>query len=206
MSNVEEARRKAFKLWVDYDVKANRSVSLVNKLEWQMVKAHGGIEDNTLRYHDNEAFRSMWFDWNEEYENEIVQYARKLGFENGRYSGTTLWFDDRKYGLDIYYDYWTKNAINVDGYFVNTNGSSGSFHRFMLFEESIVKFGLVSELDESGYKTIENLIDKCMDYLVNVVDERILRYQELLEYVEDKRENALKSCKEYIYAKLEENK
>lgn len=105
MSNVEEARRKAFKLWVDYDVKANRSVSLVNKLEWQMVKAHGGIEDNTLRYHDNEAFRSMWFDWNEEYENEIVQYARKLGFENGRYSGTTLWFDDRKYGLDIYYDY-----------------------------------------------------------------------------------------------------
>lgn len=205
MSNVEEARRKAFKLWVDYDVKANRSVSLVNKLEWQMVKAHGGIEDNTLRYHDNEAFRSMWFDWNEEYENEIVQYARKLGFENGRYSGTTLWFDDRKYGLDIYYDYWTKNAINVDGYFVNTNGSSGTFHRFMLFEESVVRFGLIDELDENGYVELENLIHKCMDYLVNVVDERILRYQELLEYVEDKRENALKSCKEYIYAKLEEN-
>ena len=204
MSNVEEARRKAFKLWVDYDVKANRSVSLVNKLEWQMVKAHGGIEDNTLRYHDNEAFRSMWFDWNEEYENEIVQYARKLGFENGRYSGTTLWFDDRKYGLDIYYDYWTKNAINVDGYFVNTNGSSGTFHRFMLFEESVVKFGLIDELDEKGYIELENSINKCMDYLVSVVDERILRYQELLEYVEDKRENALKSCKEYIYAKLEE--
>lgn len=204
MSNVEEARRKAFKLWVDYDVKANRSVSLVNKLEWQMVKAHGGIEDNTLRYHGNEAFRSMWFDWNEEYENEIVQYARKLGFENGRYSGTTLWFDDRKYGLDIYYDYWTKNAINVDGYFVNTNGSSGTFHRFMLFEESVVKFGLIDELDEKGYIELENLINKCMDYLVSVVDERILRYQELLEYVEDKRENALKSCKEYIYAKLEE--
>lgn len=204
MSNVEKARRKAFKLWVDYDVKANRSVSLVNKLEWQMVKAHGGIEDNTLRYHDNEAFRSMWFDWNEEYENEIVQYARKLGFENGRYSGTTLWFDDRKYGLDIYYDYWTKNAINVDGYFVNTNGSSGTFHRFMLFEESVVKFGLIDELDEKGYIELENLINKCMDYLVSVVDERILRYQELLEYVEDKRENALKSCKEYIYAKLEE--
>lgn len=204
MSNVEEARRKAFKLWVDYDVKANRSVSLVNKLEWQMVKAHGGIEDNTLRYHDNEAFRSMWFDWNEEYENEIVRYARKLGFENGRYSGTTLWFDDRKYGLDIYYDYWTKNAINVDGYFVNTNGSSGTFHRFMLFEESVVKFGLIDELDEKGYIELENLINKCMDYLVSVVDERILRYQELLEYVEDKRENALKSCKEYIYAKLEE--
>lgn len=204
MSNVEESRRKAFKIWVEYDVKANCSVSLVNKLEWQMVKAHGGIEDNTLRYHDNEAFRSMWFDWNEEYENEIVQYARKLGFENGRYSGTTLWFDDRKYGLDIYYDYWTKNAINVDGYFVNTNGSSGTFHRFMLFEESVVKFGLIDELDEKGYIELENLINKCMDYLVSVVDERILRYQELLEYVEDKRENALKSCKEYIYAKLEE--
>lgn len=204
MTGVKEARQQAFRRWVDYDVKANRSVSLVNKLEWQMVKAHGGIEDNTLRYHDNEAFRSMWFDWNEEYENEIVQYARKLGFENGRYSGTTLWFDDRKYGLDIYYDYWTKNAINVDGYFVNTNGSSGTFHRFMLFEESVVKFGLIDELDEKGYIELENLINKCMDYLVSVVDERILRYQELLEYVEDKRENALKSCKEYIYAKLEE--
>lgn len=202
MSNVEEARRKAFKLWVDYDVKANRSVSLVNKLEWQMVKAHGGIEDNTLRYHDNEAFRSMWFDWNEEYENEIVQYARKLGFENGRYSGTTLWFDDRKYGLDIYYDYWTKNAINVDGYFVNTNGSSGTFHRFMLFEESVVKFGLVSELDENGYKTIESLINKCMDYIVSVVDQRILRYNELFEYVEDKRENALQSCEQYVNVRL----
>lgn len=205
MLSVEEARRKAFKLWTEYDVKANHSVSLVNKLEWRMVDAHHGIEDNTLRYHDNEAFWSMWFDWNEEYENEIVQHVRKLGFENGRYSGTTLWFDDRKYGLDIYYDYWTKNAINVDGYFVNTNGSSGTFHRFMLFEESVVRFGLIDELDENGYVELENLIHKCMDYLVNVVDERILRYQELLEYVEDKRENALKSCKEYIYAKLEEN-
>lgn len=204
MLSVEDARRKAFKHWTAYDVKANRSVSLVNKLEWQMVKAHGGIEDNTLRYHDNEAFRSMWFDWNEEYENEIVQYARKLRFENRRYSGTTLWFDDRKYGLDIYYDYWTKNAINVDGYFVNTNGSSGTFHRFMLFEESVVKFGLIDELDEKGYIELENLINKCMDYLVSVVDERILRYQELLEFVEDKRANALQSCKEYIYAKLEE--
>jgi hypothetical protein len=198
MSNIEEARRKAFKRWVDYDVKANRSVSLVNKLEWRMVEANSGIEDNTLRYHDNEAFWSMWFDWNKEYKNEIVQYARKLGFENGRYSGTTLWFDDRKYGLDIYYDCWTKNAINVDGYFVNTNVSSGTFHRFMLFEESVVKFGLVDELDEKGYIELENLINKCMDYLVNVVDERILRYQELLEYVEDKRENALQSCEEYI--------
>lgn len=202
MSNVEEARRKAFKRWTEYDVKANRSVSLVNKLEWRMVEARRGIEDNTLRYHDNEAFRSLWYDWNEEYEHEIVQYARKLGFENGRYSGTTLWFDDRKYGLDIYYDYWTKNAINVDGYFVNTNGSSGTFHRFMLFEESVVKFGLVDELDENGYIELENLINKCMDYLVNVVDERILRYQELLEYVEDKRENSLKSCEEYIRARL----
>lgn len=198
MSNIEEARRKAFKRWVDYDVKANRSVSLVNKLEWRMVEANSGIEDNTLRYHDDEAFWSMWFDWNKEYKNEIVQYARKLGFENGRYSGTTLWFDDRKYGLDIYYDYWTKNAINVDGYFVNTNGSSGTFHRFMLFEESAVKFGLVDELNENGYKTIESLINKCMDYIVSVVDQRILRYQELLEYVEYKRENALQSCEEYI--------
>ena len=114
----------------------------------------------------------------------------------------TLSFDDMKYGLDIYYDYWIKNAINVDGFYVGTNGSSGTFHRFMLFEQAVVKFGLIDELDESGYMTLENLIDKCMDYLIDVVDQRILRYVELLEYVEDKRENALKSCEEYIHDRL----
>ena len=206
MSTIKEARQKAFKRWVEDDNKANRSVSVVNKLEWRMVDAHHGIEDNTSRYHDSEAFWSLWFDWNKEYEHEIVQHARKLGFENGRYSGTTLWFDDRKYGLDIFYDYWIKNAIDVDGYYVGTNGSSGTFHRFMLFEQAAVNFGLVNELDENGYLELEKLIAKCMDYLVDVVDERILRYQELLEYVEEKRENALQSCKEYIYAKLDENK
>lgn len=73
----------------------------------------------------------------------------------------------------------------------------------MLFEESVVKFGLIDELDEKGYIELENLINKCMDYLVNVVDERILRYQELLEFVEDKRENALKSCEEYIHTRVD---
>lgn len=94
--------------------------------------------------------------------------------------------------------------MNVDGFFARTTDTSGVFHRFMLFEESAVKFGLVDELNENGYKTIESLINRCMDYIVCVVDQRILRYQELFEYVEDKRENALKSCREYIYAKLEE--
>ena len=88
---------------------------------------------------------------------------------------------------------------------INTKDSAGTFHRFMLFEEQAVKLGLVDKLDENGYAELEKLIQKCIDYLVNVVEEKIVQYHKLLEYVEDKRENALKSCKEYIYAQLGEN-
>ena len=41
-----------------------------------------------------------------------------------------------------------------------------------------------------------------MDYIVGVVDQRILRYDELFEYIEDKRENALQSCEQYVNVKL----
>lgn len=111
-------------------------------------------------------------------------------------------FDDTKYGLDTFREHWIKNAMNVDGFFARTTDTSGVFHRFMLFEESVVQFGLVSELDENGYKTIESLINKCMDYIVGVVDQRILRYNELFEYIEDKRENALQSCEQYVNVRL----
>ena len=77
MSRVKETRQKAFKHWVEYDNKANLSKRTVNRLEWRMVEAHSGIEDNTARYHDNEAFWSMWFDWHEEYEKEIIQHAQE---------------------------------------------------------------------------------------------------------------------------------
>ena len=111
-------------------------------------------------------------------------------------------FDDTKYGLDTFREHWIKRAIDVDGFFARTTDTSGVFHCFMLFEESVVKFGLVNELNENGYAIVENLINKCMDYLVDVVDERILRYQELFEYIEDKRENALSSCGAYINERL----
>lgn len=131
--------------------------------------------------------------------------AKSLGFKNESNIIYELEFDDTKYGLDTFREHWIKRAMNVDGFFTRTTDTSGVFHRFMLFEESVVKFGLVDELDENSYVIVENLINKCMDYLIDVVDERILRYQELFEYVEDKRENALQSCEDYIYARLEEN-
>ena len=206
MSRVKEVRQQAFKRWVEYDNRAKISESTVHKLEFLIRGAYKGIEVETERYKTDDLHHEIWNEWCIEYTRDIVNHARSLGFENERNMIYTLEFDGTKCGLDTFREHWIKNAMNVDGFFARTTDTSGVFHRFMLFEESVVKFGLVSELDDSGYKTIENLIDKCMDYLVNVVDERILRYQELLEYVEDKRENALKSCKEYIYAKLEENK
>ena len=206
MSTTKESRQHAFTLFVQYDIKANQCENLVSKLEYQVFKANSGIEDDTVRYHDNESFLSMWYDWYNEYERDIIEYARKLGFINERYPTTALEFDDTKYGLDIFYDYWIREGMNNYEFRINTKDSAGTFHRFMLFEEQAIKIGLVDKLDENGYTELEKLIQKCIDYLVNVVEEKIVQYHKLLEYVKDKRENALKSCKEYIYAKLEENK
>ena len=206
MTTIKEARQKAFKRWTEYDNKANLSERTVHRLEFLIHGAYKGIKTETEKYHRNEEYHELWNEWYIEYTRDIVNHARSLGFENERNIIYTLEFDDTKYGLDTFREHWIKNAMNMDGFFARTTDTSGVFHRFMLFEESVVKFGLIDELDEKGYIELENLINKCMDYLVNVVDERILRYNELFEYVEDKRENALKSCKEYIHAKLEENK
>lgn len=198
MSNVEEARRRAFKLWTEYDNKAKLSESTVHRLEFLIHSAYKGIEVETEKYKRDDLYHELWNEWCIEYTRDIVNHVKMLGFENERNIIYTLEFDDTKYGLDTFREHWIKRAMNVDGFFARTTDTSGVFHRFMLFEESAVKFGLVDELNENGYKTIESLINKCMDYIVSEVDQRILRYNELFEYVEDKRENALQSCEEYI--------
>lgn len=202
MSTINEVRQHAFTLFVQYDIKANQCEDLVSKLEYQVFKANSGIEDDTARYHDNESFLSMWYDWYNEYERDIVEYARKLGFINERYPTTALDFDDTKYGLDIFYDYWIREGMNNYEFRINTKDSAGTFHRFMLFEEQSIKLGLVDKLDENGYAELEKLIQKCIDFLVNVVEEKIVQYHKLLEYVEEKRDSALESCKKYIYERL----
>lgn len=202
MSTIKEARQKAFKLWTEYDNKANLSESAVHRLEFLVHGAYKGIKVETEKYHRNEEFRELWNDCYVEYIREIMNYAKSLGFDGKRNIIATLEFDDTKYGLDTFREHWIKRAINVDGFFARTTDTSGVFHRFMLFEESAVKFGLVDELYENGYKTIESLINKCMDYIVDVVDQRILRYNELFEYIEDKRENALQSCEQYVNVRL----
>ena len=198
MSMVKEARQQAFKRWVEYDNKANLSENTVHKLEFLIRGAYKGIEVETEKYKLDDLHHELWNEWFIEYTRDIVNHATMLGFENERNIIYTLEFDDTKYGLDTFREHWIKNAMNMDGFFARTTDTSGVFHRFMLFEESAVKFGLVDELNENDYKTIESLINKCMDYIVSVVDQRILRYNELFEYVEDKRENALQSCEEYI--------
>lgn len=198
MTGVKEARQKAFKLWTEYDNKVKLSESTVHRLEFLIHGAYKGIEVETEKYKRDDLYHELWNEWCIEYTRDIVNHAKMLGFENERNIIYTLEFDDTKYGLDTFREHWIKNAISVDGFFARTTDTSGVFHRFMLFEESVVKFGLVGELDENGYKKIESLISKCMDYIVSVVDQRILRYNELFEYVEDKRESALQSCEEYI--------
>lgn len=202
MSTTKEARQKAFKLWTEYDNKTNLSERTVHRLEFLIHGAYKGIKTETEKYHRNEEYHELWNEWFVEYTRDIMNHAKSLGFDSERNLIDTLEFDDTKYGLDTFREHWIKNAISVDGFFARTTDTSRVFHRFMLFEESVVKFGLVSELDENGYKTIESLINKCMDYIVSVVDQRILRYNELFEYVEDKRENALQSCEQYVNVRL----
>lgn len=202
MSTVKEARQNAFKLWTEYDNKANLSERTVHRLEFLIHGAYKGIKTETEKYHRNEEYHELWNEWFVEYTRDIVNRAKSLGFENESNIIYTLEFDDTKYGLDTFREHWIKNVMNVAGFFARTTDTSGVFHRFMLFEESVVKFGLVDELDENGYKTIESLINKCMDYIVDVVDQRILRYNELFEYIKDKRENALQSCEQYVNVRL----
>ena len=202
MTGVKEARQNAFKCWMEYDNKANLSERTAHRLEFLIHGAYKGIKTETEKYHRNEEYHELWNEWFVEYTRDIMNHAKSLGFDSERNLIDTLEFDDTKYGLDTFREHWIKNAMNVDGFFARTTDTSGVFHRFMLFEESVVQFGLVSELDENGYKTIESLINKCMDYIVGVVDQRILRYNELFEYIEDKRENALQSCEQYVNVRL----
>lgn len=76
----------------------------------------------------------------------------------------------------------------------------------MMLEDAVVKFGVIDKLDENGYVKLTDLIDRCIDYLDNVVSEKIPRYVELLKYVEEKRNDARRSCDEHIRIKMKENR
>lgn len=115
-------------------------------------------------------------------------------------------FDATKSESSTYHDFWIREAINVDRFFVDTKSSSGVFHRFMMLEDAMVTFGVIDKLDENGYLELTALIDKCINYLDNVVSEKIPRYVELLKYMVEKRDNARRSCDEYIRIKMKENR
>lgn len=205
MSSVEDVRRKAFKLWVEYDNKANELEDRVFKLELAMNKAYMGIKVDTEIYQPCEFFGQLWFDWYNEYFREVDNHIRSLGFKISYYPTTSLDFDNTISELSTYHDFWIQEVIHADRFFVNTKSSSGVFHRFMMLEEALVKFGVVNELDEHGYLEVIALINKCIDYLDTTVSERISRYVELLKYMEEKRGSARSSCDEYIHSKMKES-
>ena len=205
MSNVKEARQQAFKRWVEYDNKANDLEDRVFKLELAMNKAYMGIKVDTEVYQSYELLGRLWFDWYNEYFREVDNHIRSLGFKISYYPTTSLDFDNNISELSTYHDFWIQEVIHADRFFVNTKSSSGVFHRFMMLEEALVKFGVVNELDEHGYLEVIALINKCIDYLDTTVSERISRYVELLKYMVEKRGSARSSCDEYIRSKMKEN-
>lgn len=206
MSGVKEARQQAFKRWVEYDNKANELEDRVFKLELAMNKAYAGIKIDTERYQSYELLGRVWFDWYNEYFRETDNHVRSLGFKVSYYPTTSLDFNATKSELSTYHDFWIREAINVDRFFIDTKSSSGVFHRFMMLEDAMVKFGVVDKLDENGYLELTSIINKCIDYLDGVVSERIPRYIELLKYMEERRNNARRSCDEYIHNKMKENR
>lgn len=206
MTGVKEARQQAFRRWVEYDNKANELDDGVFKLELVMNKAYAGIKVDTEIYQSYEFFGQLWFDWYNEYFREVDNHVRSLGFKISYYPTTSLGFDATKSESSTYHDFWIREAINVDRFFVDTKSSSGVFHRFMMLEDAMVTFGVIDKLDENGYLELTALIDKCINYLDNVVSEKIPRYVELLKYMVEKRDNARRSCDEYIRIKMKENR
>lgn len=206
MTGVKEARQQSFKRWVEYDNKANELEDRVFKLELAMNKAYAGIKVDTEIYQSYEFFGRLWFDWYNEYFREVDNHVRSLGFKISYCPTTSLDFNATKSELSTYHDFWIREAINVDRFFIDTKSSSGVFHRFMMLEDAMVKFGVVDKLDENGYLELTSIINKCIDYLDGVVSERIPKYIELLKYVEEKRDDARRSCDEYIRIKMKENR
>lgn len=206
MSRVKEARQQAFKRWVEYDNKANELEDRVFKLELAMNKAYMGIKVDTEVYQSYELLGQLWFDWHNEYFREVDNHVRSLGFKISYYPTTSLDFDNTISELSTYHDFWIQEVIHTDRFFVNTKSSSGVFHRFMMLEEALVKFGVIDKLDENGYLEMIALINKCIDYLDGVVSDRIPRYIELLKYMDDRRNNARRSCDEYIRIKMKESR
>lgn len=148
MMTMQEARQKAFKIWVEYDNKSNQCKKAVNKLEFLIHAAFSGIKSRTEKYNIDESDMIVrdWSDWRCEYIDEIVTHARKLGFNNEHYTTKNgIDFDDTKYGLDTFRERWIKRAMNVDGFFARMTDASGVFHRFMLFEQAAVKFRLANK-------------------------------------------------------------
>lgn len=205
MTGVKEARQQAFKRWVEYDNKANELEDRVFKLELAMNKAYMGIKVDTEMYQQYEMLGRLWLDWYNEYYREVDNHVRSLGFKIRHYPTTSLDFDNTIPELSTYRDFWIQEAINIDRFCIDTKSSSGVFHRFMMLEDAMVKFGVIDKLDENGYVKLTALIDKCIDYLDGFVSEKIPRYVELLKYVEDKRNDARRSCDEYIHSKMKEN-
>lgn len=205
MTGVKEARQQAFKRWVEYDNKANELEDRVFKLELAMNKAYMGIKVDTEMYQQYEMLGRLWLDWYNEYYREVDNHVRSLGFKIRHYPTTSLDFDNTIPELSTYRDFWIQEAINIDRFCIDTKSSSGVFHRFMMLEGAMVKFGVIDKLDENGYVKLTALIDKCIDYLDGFVAEKIPRYVELLKYVEDKRNDARRSCDEYIHSKMKEN-
>jgi len=206
MTGVKEARQQAFRRWVEYDSKANELEDRVFKLELAMNKAYAGIKVDTEVYQSYELLGRLWFDWYNEYFREVDNHVRSLGFKISYYPTTSLDFDNTISELSTYHDFWIQEVIHADRFFVNTKSSSGTFHRFMMLEEALVKFGVIDKLDENGYVRLTDLIGRCIEYLDNVVSEKIPRYVELLKYVEDMRNDARRSCDEYIHSKIRENR
>lgn len=205
MTVVKKARQQAFRRWVEYDNKANELEDRVFKLELAMNKAYAGIKVDTEMYQSYEFFGRLWLDWYNGYFREVDNHVRSLGFKISYYPTTSLDFNATKSELSTYHDFWIREAINVDRFFVSTKSSSGTFHRFMMLEEALVKFGVIDKLDENGYLEMTALINKCINYLDNVVSEKLPRYVELLKYMEEKRDGARSSCDEYIHSKMKEN-
>ena len=140
----------------------------------------------------------MWSEWLSATHREINDYANSLGFSTNLGESYAPDFADDKFFASPYSDYWIEQAVGRDDVYVGIGTVTGTFDRFVKFENYCVRVGFVNELDEDGYAKIEKMIDSCFDYLSDEVEPKVRDYVKLMRYVEDKVEDAENSCAAYI--------
>ena len=200
--SIDKARRNAFDIWKEFDDRIKLAEKNVMRIESKLSEYNDKLYHSTRKYDESQKLWELWDEWLSESYREITDYAKNLGFSSNLGESYAPDFTHDKYFAKSYYNYWIEQVVGESDFYFDVGDVAGAFNRFVKFEKYCVKVGFVDELDEKGYAKIEKIIESCFDYLINEIEPKVRDYVKVMRFVEDKLENAEKSCSAYIDEKL----